>query len=70
MARFRCNACDGEFDDVSADGVRYFHACPSERVLPIVGKQPIANKVDQNLAPGAKGGEGTVKSAGAGVTKL
>lgn len=28
MSRFRCNACQGEYDDVGADGVRYFHACP------------------------------------------
>lgn len=25
--RFRCNACLGEFGDVLADGMRYFHAC-------------------------------------------
>jgi hypothetical protein len=28
MARVRCNSCQGEYDDVSEDGVPYFHACP------------------------------------------
>ena len=28
MARLRCNICQGEYDDVGADGVPYFHACP------------------------------------------
>jgi hypothetical protein len=28
MARLRCNTCQGEYDDVSDDGVPYFHACP------------------------------------------
>lgn len=28
MSRLRCNACLGEYDDVSADGIAYTHACP------------------------------------------
>jgi len=28
MSRFRCNTCRGEYDDVGADGVPYFHTCP------------------------------------------
>lgn len=28
MTRFRCNACQGEYDDISADGVEYRHTCP------------------------------------------
>jgi len=28
MSRFRCNSCQGEYDDVAAGGVLYFHACP------------------------------------------
>lgn len=28
MATLKCNACGGEYDDVQADGVRYFHVCP------------------------------------------
>lgn len=28
MARLRCISCQGEYDDVGADGVPYFHACP------------------------------------------
>lgn len=27
MTRFRCLSCGGEYNDVSEDGVRYFHAC-------------------------------------------
>lgn len=28
MSRHRCNSCQGEYDDIGADGVAYFHACP------------------------------------------
>lgn len=28
MARKRCNSCQGEYDDVGADGLLYFHSCP------------------------------------------
>lgn len=28
MSRVRCNTCNGEYDDVGVDGMRYFHACP------------------------------------------
>ena len=31
MARFTCNTCGGRYDDVLADGLRYFHACPPRR---------------------------------------
>lgn len=27
--RYRCNACLGEYDDVSPDGVPYAHTCPA-----------------------------------------
>lgn len=27
MALLKCNTCGGEFDDLTADGLRYFHAC-------------------------------------------
>jgi hypothetical protein len=28
MAKLRCNTCQGEYEDRTQDGVRYFHACP------------------------------------------
>jgi hypothetical protein len=28
MTRYRCKGCQGEYDDVGADGVAYFHTCP------------------------------------------
>ena len=28
MARQQCLSCNGIYDDVGPDGVRYFHACP------------------------------------------
>lgn len=28
MARLHCETCHGEYDDLGADGLRYFHACP------------------------------------------
>ena len=28
MALMKCNSCGGEYQDVSADGVPYFHSCP------------------------------------------
>jgi hypothetical protein len=28
MARFRCNTCQGEYEDVLPDRTMYFHSCP------------------------------------------
>lgn len=28
MARVQCTTCGGIYDEVQADGLRYFHACP------------------------------------------
>lgn len=28
MATLRCNTCDGTYDEVLPDGMRYFHRCP------------------------------------------
>jgi len=28
MSRWRCLSCEGEYDDIFPDGLRYFHACP------------------------------------------
>jgi len=28
MARYKCNTCQGEYDDTGSDGMLYFHACP------------------------------------------
>lgn len=28
MAFLRCNTCGGRYEDVLADGMRYFHVCP------------------------------------------
>jgi hypothetical protein len=28
MARRRCNACNGEYEDIGLDNMPYFHACP------------------------------------------
>ncbi len=28
MTRWRCNSCQGTYEDLSADGVPYYHACP------------------------------------------
>jgi hypothetical protein len=28
MARYQCNTCQGEYDELGADGMLYFHACP------------------------------------------
>ncbi len=27
MSRYRCNSCWGTYEDISRDGVAYFHAC-------------------------------------------
>jgi hypothetical protein len=28
MSRYRCNTCQGEYEDVGPDGMAYFHVCP------------------------------------------
>ena len=28
MARWRCNSCGGEYEDLLPDNTQYFHACP------------------------------------------
>lgn len=30
MAKFKCVACGGTYDDVLPDGMAYYHACPPE----------------------------------------
>jgi hypothetical protein len=33
MSRFRCNVCQGEYDDILSDGMIYFHVCPPITVV-------------------------------------
>lgn len=48
MARKRCNTCDGEYDELTPGGMRYFHTCP-----------PVAEYFD---APGAPISRDTAES--------
>jgi len=56
MSRFRCPACDGEYDDPTADGFTYYHQCPPDGPVNPAGIPiPIANPRDENwtqLRPG------------------
>lgn len=45
--RFQCSSCDGEYSDPDADGMRYFHACPPDRVTGPGRREPIANPRDE-----------------------
>ena len=37
---FRCNACDGEYNDPLTDGTHYYHACPDKIVPPGLRRPP------------------------------
>ena len=49
MARYRCNTCGGEYDDLLPDGYLYFHACPpvTDPVTGQVIERP--EKRDENI---------------------
>lgn len=45
MSRYRCNSCQGEYDDVSASGVPYFHVCPPVTVVSVKDDQGVAREL-------------------------
>ena len=49
MPHYRCNSCQGEYDDPTPDGYRYFHMCPQFRVNPAGQRVPIPNRRDENI---------------------
>lgn len=73
MAKYRCNACQGEYSDQLSDGMAYYHACPPQRVVAGV-VIPIPNRRDENAplryARPAEGPPKLVQSEGAGRIKL
>lgn len=70
--RLKCNTCGGTYDDVQADGVRYFHACAPMWDAGTEAYVERPNKRDENvpLAGGEKDGAVMMKSKGDGATKL
>jgi len=45
MSRFRCNTCRGEYDDVGADGVLYFHSCPPVTLVAVTDDKDQAREL-------------------------
>lgn len=54
MIKYTCNSCGGVYADTSADGVRYFHACP-----PVLNEksEPVerSDKRDENVGKKLEG---------------
>ncbi len=67
MPRYKCNACEGEYETPQSDGAGYFHACPREKITEHVqigpdGKVispevrvPWPDRRDENLRVNARG---------------
>jgi len=70
-ARFRCVTCGGEYDDESADGVPYYHACPPEP-LDAEGTRwrERPNKRDENPPRDQGPGGGRPRAEGLGRVRL
>jgi hypothetical protein len=79
----QCNACGGIYRPLQADGTRYFHTCPTRRVVDVVPAPtkdnldatqpvfaPIANRRDENVAGVDDDGKAVMKSEGLGVTPV
>lgn len=79
----QCNSCGGIFRPVQADGMDYYHVCPTSRVVTgavvddVTGKvitaavfSMTANPRDENLHRAAPGAPVTMKREGTGVTPV
>lgn len=66
MSRFRCRACQGEFDSVQPDGMEYYHACaPKSAWEPgPPGERP--NRRDENVALDDRGRRVGIRREGSG----
>lgn len=57
MNRYRCIACGGEYDEIGADGMLYFHTCPPVTLVTTkdhngqVTEQPLRALVGIELVP-------------------
>jgi len=70
MARYRCNSCGGEYNDILEDGSLYFHACPPV-TDPITGEtKEHPNKRDENISQDPETGEVKIRSVGKGRRKI
>ena len=70
MPKYRCNACQGTYNDTLRDGTVYTHTCPP---LPPDKKgvqSEREDKRDENIVTLASGRVIGIRSEGAGVTPL
>lgn len=77
--RFVCDSCGGEYSDLQKDGSEYYHACPPDGPVNLLGQaSPIANPRNENVKklgliviPGTNREitQVDLKSAGQGRTK-
>jgi len=66
MARFRCLTCGGEYDDVSPDGVRYYHTCPPITDPDTGRTTELEDKRDENILVDIYGVRLGIRSEGKG----
>lgn len=79
----QCNACGAIFPPVQRDGMTYYHACPSHRVVddgpvdlldPLKGRKsrrdPILLPRDENIRVNPDTGKAEPIAVGQGVTKV
>lgn len=62
MSMIRCKGCQGEYEAVQADGLRYFHACPVSI--------PAEDRRNENPKSTAARDADSVKVEGKGVEAL
>jgi hypothetical protein len=67
--KLKCKTCLGEYNDVCADGLAYYHTCPPVTIGP--GQtQERANKRDENIVMDAAGKNDGPKATGSGVDEV
>lgn len=54
MATLRCKSCGGEYQDVSPDGLRYFHVCPPLEICHVDRAGALSDVERKDVQPGDK----------------
>jgi hypothetical protein len=51
LARYVCNTCGGEYDDLLPDGTLYFHACPPIPIHRVKRPDGTIVTIEGNVSP-------------------
>lgn len=70
MARWKCNACGGTYNDLNADGSAYHHSCGPLPPDAQLREAERPNKRDERVVMRGRRPTGEIVSEGAGVTAL